>query len=164
MRFRVKKEMMKYQGIDQRILNTFDNPGYGLEDVYLLDRIAKNVMISKAESARLRELGLIGGRYPKIYILAEPGYLRHSNDQNGKQKKGDSEDDLLKAKIVSYLKDHGSGSKKELLAYLADDFQQNMTEKQQDYKIRNLLKALKADGIVDTDSENNRKAIWVLIG
>ncbi len=49
----------------------FDNPGFDLATVCLIDRVQKHAPIPKEAVKELRRLGVIKGRVPNIYITAE---------------------------------------------------------------------------------------------
>lgn len=51
---------------------TVSNPGdflpENVETVFALDKVQKNIKISKEDAAKLRSLKLVEGRYPNIYL------------------------------------------------------------------------------------------------
>jgi len=64
--------------------------------------------------------------------------------------------------IVSFLRQWGSGTKTDFIRLLGDKVSDVLDEKQKDNKLRNLLMAMKRDGLIKRSDENRRTGPWVL--
>ena len=73
------------------------------------------------------------------------------------------DDQYYKDLIISYLREYGVAQKKDVMKLLIPKLSDVLDGKQKEYKIQNLLKALKRDEIITLNSENKRIASWVLI-
>jgi len=60
------------------------------------------------------------------------------------------------------LKQWGRGTKQDFIKLLFSKLPDVLDEKQKEYKVQNLLKALKKEQQVTTDSANRRSAYWIL--
>lgn len=139
----------------------FNNQDWDLDTVYLLDRVQKSQPITKDQVKYLRKLGVIEGKVPNIYLAAPVAKEIDERAQYIKNKGFD--DEYYKKLIIDYLKKWGKGKKKDFVKLLFNKLPDVMDEKQKEYKVRNLLSSMKAAGIIDTDSDNNRIANWVLV-
>ncbi len=121
----------------------------------------KGETISKEEIKFLRKLGIIEGKATNLYVSAK---IAEMVDEKAKyiQNKG-FDDEHYKKLIISYLKKFGSAKKKDFIELLFNKLPDVLDEKQKYNKIRNLLTALKKQNIIDTDSENQRIANWILV-
>ncbi|MCI8940511.1 MAG: hypothetical protein HFH12_11075 [Dorea sp.] len=64
--------------------------------------------------------------------------------------------------IVEYLKKYNKAKKKDIRELLWDKLPDALNDVQKENKIHNMLSALKKQGIINTDSENQQKSNWVL--
>ena len=139
----------------------FENPDFDLDTVYIIDRIQKNEPIGKEDTKRIRRLGIVEGKAPNLYLSAPLSKALDEQAQYIKNKGFD--DEYYKKLIVDYLKQWKKGRKKDFMDLLLSKLPDVLDEKQKEYKVRNLLSLMKAAGIIDTDSNNNRLANWVLV-
>ena len=157
-----KVEVMVYgKVIDEnysRVL--FDNPDLDIETVFLIDGIQKHKEISKEAVKHLRKLGVIEGKMPNVYISAK---IAESIDEKAQYVKNKGfDEDAYRKWIISYLETYKSGKKQDFIKLLKDKLPDTLDDKQKESKVRNLLKKLKSEGIITTDSDNKRLANWVL--
>lgn len=138
-----------------------DNPNFDLETVFLIDCVQKHKEISKEAVKHLRNLGIIEGKLPNIYISAD---VAASIDDKAKYilNKGFDEEAYRKW-IISYLKSYKRAKKQDFVDLLAKKLPDSLDEKQKKNKVRNLLHRMKQEGIITTDSQNKRLANWVLV-
>ena len=138
----------------------FDNPDFDIETVFLIDRIQKHKEISKDAVKHLRKLGVIEGKMPNVYISAK---IAESIDEKAQYVKNKGfDEDAYRKWIISYLETYKSGKKQDFIKLLKDKLPDTLDDKQKESKVRNLLKKLRAEGIITTDSDNKRLANWVL--
>ena len=138
----------------------FDNPAFDLNTVFLLDQVQKGEKILGDESRRLRKMKLIEGKIPNLYLSSKVASMLDEQDQYIKNKAFD--DQYYKDLIVSYLNEFGKAHKRDIMKLLVPKLSDVLDSKQKEFKIQNLLKALKRDEIISVDSENKRTAFWVL--
>lgn len=137
----------------------FTLPDYDIETVFLIDRIQKHKEISKDAVKHLRKLGVIEGKMPNVYISAK---IAESIDEKAQYVKNKGfDEDAYRKWIISYLETYKSGKKQDFIKLLKDKLPDTLDDKQKESKVRNLLKKLRAEGIITTDSDNKRLANWV---
>ncbi len=115
----------------------FENKNLSLEKVMLLDRVQKNIAISKEQSDVLRKEYLIEGRYPNVYV--SKGISEIIDDRVSYTKKSGFDDQYYKDLVLKYIKDFGSITKKDLDELLIDKLPDNLNEEQKKRKIRYLV-------------------------
>ena len=64
---------------------------------------------------------------------------------------------------VCYLKKFEKAKKKDIIKLVAPKLSDVLDDKKKENKVRNLLSVMKTEGIIDTDSDNKRRANWMLI-
>ena len=138
----------------------FDNPDFDLNTVFLLDQVQKGGKILGEESRLLRKNGLIEGKIPGVYLSSSVATMIDKKEQYIRNRAFD--DKYYKDLIIDYLKEFGKAQKKDLMKLLFIKLPDALDEKQKENKMRNLLAAMKTEGIIDTDSSNKRKANWIL--
>ena len=115
----------------------FENRNLSLEEVMLLDRVQKNIDISKKQSDILRKDHLIEGRYPNVYV--SKGISEIVDDKITYTKKSGFNDQYYKDMVLKYINDFGSITKKELDDLLMDKLPDNLNEEQRKTKIKYLV-------------------------
>ena len=138
----------------------FDNPNFDLNTVYLIDRVQKNELLNKEQTKYLRKLKVIEGKSPHIYISAK--IAESIEDQTQYIKNKGFDDNYYKKLIVDYITKFGVASKQDIRKLLLNKLSDILNDKQKEYKITNLLKALKRDGILALDSPIHQTARWVI--
>lgn len=138
-----------------------DNPGLDIETVFLIDSVQKHKPISKDAVKYLRKLGVVEGKMPNIYISASISETIDDKAQYIKNKGLDEE--AYCQWIISYLKTYKKAKKKDFIELLSNKLPDSMTEKQKEAKIKNLLNKMHKKNTITTDSDNKRKANWILV-
>ena len=123
------------------------NPNLSMTDLYLLDCVQKNKLISSDDATRLNKMGFVIGRRPNYKI--RPVY---GTDSDAESVFGTREENEKYIGIIEeYILMHGSASYADIESLLADKFPPVMTPKQKKTKIGNLLRSMKDRGIVRND-------------
>ena len=138
----------------------YDNQDLDLQTVFLLDRVQKGLSIEKEDVDRLRALKLVEGRITSLYLSASAAKSIDESTNYIKNKGFD--DKYYKDLIVEYLKQYKKAKKKDIRELLWDKLPNVLSDAQKENKIRNMLTALRKQGIIDTDSENQQKSNWIL--
>ena len=136
-----------------------DNVDLPLDSVCLLDRVQKGIRIEKSAADKLREKGLVLGRYPHLYPSAKIAAV--TNDKARFTKTKSVDDKFLKQLIIEYLKQWGAATRKDLDDVLRGKFQEGLTETEKTHRITYLITSLRRAGMVrnlGTRSHPN----WVL--
>lgn len=138
----------------------YDHQDLDLQTVFLLDRVQKGLLIEKEDVDRLRALKLVEGRITSLYLSASAAKSIDESTNYIKNKGFD--DKYYKDLIVEYLKQYKKAKKKDIRELLWDKLPNVLSDAQKENKIRNMLTALRKQGIIDTDSENQQKSNWIL--
>jgi len=127
-----------------------------LEEIFLLDKVAKNKALSDDEIKILRKKNLIEGRKPNFHISDSIAKLTGEKDTYIKQRGFD--DQYYMDLIIEYLKKFEKASRSDLMKLLFDKFPDILSLKQKEHKIKNLLQKMKAEKKIKL--EDKRK--WIL--
>ena len=138
----------------------YDHQDLDLQTVFLLDRIQKGLPVEKEDVDRLRGQKLVEGRLTSLYLSASAAKSIDESTTYIKNKGFD--DKYYKDLIVEYLKQYKKAKKKDIRELLWDKLPDALSDKQKEFKIGNLLSALKKNNIIDTDSTNQQRSYWVL--
>jgi len=103
----------------------------------LLDRVQKNIEITKEKSNMLKKEKLIEGRYPNIFI--SKGVSEIINDKVAYTKRSGFDDQYYKDLVIKYINNFGSITKKDLDDLLIDKLPSNLSIDQKKRKIKYLV-------------------------
>jgi len=95
-----------------------DKTDLDLNTVILLDRVQKNITITRDEHKYLRKLKLTEGRYPNIYVAGHIASITGEKAKYIKNKGFDKK--YYKDLIVAFIKENGSATRKEINDLLSD--------------------------------------------
>jgi len=138
----------------------FKNPDLDLDTVFLVDRVQKKLPLEKDAIKHLRDLKVIEGRAPNVYLTANIAAIIETESEYIRNKGFD--DEAYKKWILEYLTQYKKASKMQVKRLLWEKLPDILNSRQKESKIRNLLWALKKEGKIVTDSPNKRIANWVL--
>ena len=138
----------------------FANPDFDIETVFLIDRVQKHKQISKEAVQYLRKLGVVEGKMPNIFISSKVAESLDKKEQYVKNKGFDEE--AYQKWIVSYLETYKTAKKQDIIKLLNDKLPDSLDDKQKENKVKNILKKMRANGIIELDNENKRLGNWVL--
>ena len=138
----------------------YDHQELDLQTVFLLDRVQKGLSIEKKDVNRLRTLKLVEGRITSLYLSASAAKSIDESTSYIKNKGFD--DKYYKDLIVEYLKQYNKARKKDIRELLWNKLPDSLTDVQKENKIHNLLGALRRQGIIKKDSENQQHSSWIL--
>jgi ATP-dependent DNA helicase RecG len=132
-----------------------ENKDLPLSSVILLDRIQKNLPVTKKAIIMLRSEKLIEGRKPNYYIAAK---VATTIDDKAAYIRNRAFDDAhYKEMIISYLKKFKKGNRQEIENLIIPKLSEVLKEKQKKDKVKNLLQAMRKDGIIRLKERD-----WVL--
>ena len=136
-----------------------ENTNLSLVEVMLLDRVQKNILITKEESDYLRKNKLIEGRYPSVYI--SKGISEIVDEKTSYIKNSGFDDQYYKDLVLQYLDKFGTITKKDLDNLLFDKLPNSLDAQQKKRKIKYLVNVclqLKEKKVKNIGT--NRYPIW----
>ena len=138
-----------------------ENTELSLVEVMLLDRVQKNIVITKEQSDYLRKNKLIEGRYPNIYVSKSISEI--VNEKSTYIKNSGFDDQYYKDLVLKYIKDFESISKKEIDNLLIDKLPDSLDEDQKRRKIKYLIsECLNKKEQKIKNIGTNRYPVWTL--
>ncbi|MDR1961099.1 MAG: putative DNA binding domain-containing protein [Gracilibacteraceae bacterium] len=138
----------------------FGRDDLDMEAVFLLDCVQKRIPLENEQYKHLKELRVIEGRRPNVFVSAGIADIVDERAQYIKNKALD--DEYYMVMIVNYLRQWGKGTKADFLKLLGDKLPDVLDKKQKDDKIRNLLSKLRRNGIIRNTSSGRKNAVWEL--
>jgi len=121
-------------------------PDLSLANIILLDRVQKRKPLTTEQAAHLREMGLIEGRKPNYLISAS--VAKSSGDKAQYIRNKGLSDQYYKQLICEYIEKYESAHRKDINDLLLDKLPDILDKKQKANKVKNLLQALKLQGII----------------
>lgn len=107
-----------------------------LPDILLLDKVAKGIRLPKHEIARLKSLGLVEGRYPKIMVSAKLAAATGSQAQDIRRRGFDAQ--YYRDLVLKLIREHGPIEPKVIQDLLMDKLPDSLTATEKRSRIRNL--------------------------
>jgi len=138
----------------------FSRSDLDIDTIFLIDRVQKKLPLEKEQYKQLRQLGIIEGKIPNVYISLSVAEIVDSRAQYTKNKAMD--DQYYEDLIISYLQQFGSAKKSDLLDLLSSKLSDVLDAKQKDNKVRSLLRALQKKEMIKRTEENKRIGAWQL--
>ncbi|MGY6276756.1 hypothetical protein [Methylomonas sp. MgM2] len=129
-------------------------PDLTLEDILLLDRVQKRKPLTNEQAKYLKGQCLIEGRKPNYHILAR--VADHSGDRAQYIRHRAFDDQHYKQLIVEYLEKFGIAKRADINRLLLDKLPDVLDATQKDNKIKNLLQALKQEGLIEPEGKSWR--------
>ena len=112
-----------------------------LKTVILLDRVQKRQSLNRSEARLLRQLNLIEGRNPNLFVSAKIASL--IGDKTTYIKNRAFDDDHYKQMILNYLEKFGSATRPDFEKLILDKLSDILTIGQKKDKVKNLLQDLR---------------------
>lgn len=117
-----------------------------LEEIILLDKVAKSHPLTDGEIKQLKAKGLIEGRKPNFHISASVAMA--TGDRSAYIRRRGIDDDYCRKVIIDYLNKFEEGIKSDFEKILLDKLPDVLDEDQKKNKIKNLLQQLKNKGTI----------------
>ena len=121
-------------------------PELSLDEIILLDKVAKNKNITNEEVKDLKTRGLIEGRKPNYHISAN--VAKATGEKVNYIKQRGIDDGYCQKMIIEYLNKFGIGSKKDFERLLLDKLPDVLDIQQKKNKIKNNLQTLRKQGVI----------------
>lgn len=130
-----------------------------LQHVLLLDKVQKGQALEVNEVKVLRELGLIEGRAPKLFISAK---VADAAGQKARYIHNRGLDDQhYQQLVVGYLRKYRQAKRADFDELLMSKLAAVLTPEQKTNKVKNLLQAMKQAKIIDCEGPRSA-AVWFL--
>src|SRR5690606_39154102 len=121
-----------------RKLAQMDN--LSLQEIMLLDKVAKKKKLQDHEIRQLRKKKLIEGRKPNLHISSRIAAVTGEKASYIKQR--GFKDDHYKKLILEYISKYGHASRKDIDSLILDILPSILDEKKKANKIRNIIYAM----------------------
>lgn len=132
-----------------------------LSKVVLLDRVQKNLAITKEAATLLRKDGLIEGRSPNYFVSASVAEATGDKADYIKNRAFDKA--WYKELIIKFIKEYDKASREDIDALIKEKLSNTLSEQQKRTKIRNLLYEMsKKDETIFNNSKSTNKPEWKL--
>ena len=118
----------------------FDSDNLSIDTVFLLDRVQKKLPLEKEQYKLLKDLGLIEGKTPNVYVSLNIAEIIDERAQYTRNKAMD--DKYYMDLIINYLQQFGIGTKAEFIKLIGDKLSDVLDDKQKDNKVRSLIRAM----------------------
>ena len=123
-------------------------PSLTLNEIMLMDKVAKHQPINNNDATLLKSKGLIEGRKPSYHISASVAKVTDEKDVYIKNR--GFKDDHYKKMIMEYIDKYGSATKKEIDHLILDILPDILDDNRKANKVRNLIYSLsKKDQLID---------------
>ena len=130
-----------------------------LQHVLLLDKVQKGHALATSEIKLLRELGLVEGRVPKLFISAK---VADAAGQKARYIHNRGLDDQhYQQLVVGYLRKYKQAKRTDFDELLTSKLAAVLTPEQKANKVKNLLQAMKRAQIIDCEGPR-AAAVWFL--
>jgi ATP-dependent DNA helicase RecG len=121
-------------------------PNLSLEEIMLLDKVAKNKALNNEEIKTLKSKKLIEGRKPNFHISSKVASVTGQKDDYIKMKGIDN--DYIQKIITDYLTKFESAKRSDLENILLNKLSEGLDISQKINQIKNSLQTLKKQGVI----------------
>ncbi|MDL2231586.1 putative DNA binding domain-containing protein [Porphyromonadaceae bacterium OttesenSCG-928-L07] len=135
-------------------------PNLSLDNIILLDKVAKQKILSDEEAKELKAKRLIEGRKPNFHISSDVAVATEEKETYIKQR--GFKDEHYKKMILSYIKTYGKASKKEIGDLILDILPSILNETKKNNKIKNIVSAMSTKDKTIKNKGTKRNPIWIL--
>ncbi len=129
-------------------------PDLSLEDIVLLDRVQKHKPLTDEQVRYLKGKGFIEGRKPNYHISAQ--LAQDSGDKAEYIRHRAFDDQHYKQLIVEYLEKFDVAKRVDINRLLLNKLPDVLDGTQKNNKVRNLLQALKREGLIEPTGKSWR--------
>jgi ATP-dependent DNA helicase RecG len=159
-----ERVMVRVQGsiLDERYTQLLmDRSDLDIWTVILLDKVQKRIRISKSEHKKLKNMKLVEGRYPNLFVSRSVASVtglkaRHIRDR-GLNKR------YYQDMILELIRTHGPVTRNDIDSLLMDKLPEVLTEEQKRARIHYLLHELRGPlGLIRNSGSRTRPA-WILV-
>jgi ATP-dependent DNA helicase RecG len=132
-------------------------PGLSLNEIILLDKVAKGKSLIESEIQQLKQKKLIEGRKPNFHISAI--VASKSNQKADYIRLKGIDDQYAMALIKEYLDKFKDATRSEIEEFLLDKLGDRFSDEQKKHKIKNLLQKMKSKKEIQVNQDRK----WELV-
>ena len=158
-----RKVMVHIHGriLDERYTKVLlANTNLSLKTVILLDRVQKQVPLTKEETKQLKTQKLVEGRFPNLFISS--GVAAVTGDWSKYIRNRAFDDAYYKDLVLKYLGKRGEASRRHIDEVLMEKLSDVLSEPQKNSKIRNLIYAMSKRDATIQNIGSNKASRWIL--
>lgn len=131
-------------------------PSLSLHEIILLDKVAKNKVLTSLEGKYLKEKKLAEGRRPNLYISSKVAKATGEKGDYIKYKAFD--DNYYEDLIIKYIEEFKEAERSELNKLLESKLPEILDKAQKQNRTKNILQKMRKSGKIKT----NEKRKWIL--
>lgn len=132
-----------------------------LKTVICLDKVQKKKRLNEQEYKFIKPRKLVEGRYPNLFVAAHIAAV--TGDKSAYIRNRAFDDAHYKEMILSFIKQYGAASRKDIDNLLLDKLSDALANDQKEHKIKNLIQSLRRDSLI-CNTGTNKVPLWVLAG
>lgn len=158
-----ERVMVRVRGsiLDERYTQLLmDRSDLDLWTVILLDKVQKHLRVSKDEHRKLKNMKLVEGRYPNLFVSSKIAAITGHKAQHIRNRGLDRR--YYREILLDLIQEHGPVSRKDIDNLLMDKMPEILTEKQKKTRIHNLLSELAGPLGLIRNAGPKKKPAWVL--
>jgi len=137
----------------------FESTSLPLTTVILLDKVQKKMRITQQESAQLKRMGVVEGRYPNIFISSKVAFKTGGKASYIKNKA--FEDEYYQDLILKMINESGNANRREIEELLENKLPDVLTPEQKRDKVKNLIQKMKREGSIEKIG-HRKGAKWIV--
>lgn len=146
--------------IDENYTNLLiTNTSLDIKTVFLLDKIQKKAIIGKEDAQKLKNEGLIEGRYPNLFVSARVAQI--TGDKSTYIKNRGFDNEHYKKMIISFIEKYKVATRQDINELLYDKLPDILSDEQKETKIRNLIQELKKEEKME-NTGTNKNSKWII--
>jgi len=130
-----------------------------LQEIILLDKVAKHKLLSDSEIKELKKKKLIEGRKPNFHISSD--IAKATGEKENYIKQRGFKDNHYKKMILEYIDKYGSINKQNINTLILDILPNVLDENQKLNKVRNIVFSMSSKDKSIINTGTTRKAKWI---
>jgi len=132
-----------------------------LEEIILLDKVAKHKPITDSEIKDLKKKKLIEGRKPNFFISLN--IAKATGEKENYIKQRGFKDDHYKKMILGFIEKYGQASKKEIDNLILDILPDVLDKNQKENKVRNIIFSMSKRDNTIINKGTRKKPKWIKV-
>ena len=132
-----------------------------LEEIILLDKVAKHKPITDSEIKDLKKKKLIEGRKPNFFISLN--IAKATGEKENYIKQRGFKDDHYKKMILGFIEKYGQASKKEIDNLILDILPDVLDKNQKENKVRNIVFSMSKKDNTIINKGTRKKPKWIKV-
>lgn len=131
-----------------------------LKTVICLDKVQKKKRLNEQEYKFIKSKKLVEGRYPNLFVAAHIAAV--TGDKTAYIRNRAFDDAHYKKMVLSFIKQYGSASRKDIDNLLLDKLSDALDDQQKKNKVRNIIYAMANRDKTIVNKGSSVKSVWAL--